>query len=843
MLLRTSILSIVLAMHCISLSGQEFTCDGTFYINTYPGVPPTTVYEITTSGGINFVSLFDVPITLNATGLNSVDKNIYGVNVFSDNEIYRVEADGTITSVFVENELTTFSAAAGAINNNGVYGVHDRNMDMIFLYQTGATVTKLGSSTLFWDSSTGNTGIFNHDIDDLVYDPFDDSVMYTYQRFYQGPVPTRGHLLRVNVDMDSPDFGMVSSVGLLDPNEVVHMGALFFDTNGALHGYGSQVSAPVQQNRLFKINQNDASLVLLGIGPQASGVDGCSCRNPLKLEKTVKLLETTCDSNYLKYTISMENLSMLNSIDLKLKDSLIFDGIITSMNLGSDVQTANISGGIGSNFVIFENFNISGSATESLELYVSTDLQNVEVSNQARLYEIGVATPIDSDDPMTMAISDPTLIFLPDFLSSSETEFNEAICPGDSVVINGVSYTEGGMFDQSIETSEGCDSTLLINITVLEESSETLQFSICEGDQVEVNNEVYSTEGTYVQDLKNTEGCDSTLHILVNVLSNSVSIIDEELCEGDIIIINGAEYGNSGSYEQVIVNADGCDSLISITVQVQESVNGALTVNLCPGEVYELNGESYSDVGEYQQMLTSNAGCDSLLTIEIDQLASSESMTSLDLCNGDEVVINGQTYSEPGNYEQMLINVVGCDSIVMIEINGLHPSSRTEDIELCGGEEIVINDVVYNVQGSFNQLFTNSVGCDSTLVLNITLDDTCIDCEDFSGSHKIELKIVKEEIFAIITIDVEDVNITIDNVKYDNVETFLLHFVSLKSNGLNLDQLDSYSAEKLKDFPLESFLELKANEKSKISKKYNNLRSSILEDFDNLRVGSAISIY
>jgi hypothetical protein len=631
MLLRTTLLSIILSIYCVNLSGQEFTCDGTFYINTYPGFPPATVYEITTTGGVSFVPLFDVPITLNATGLNAVDKNIYGVNVFTDNEIYRVEADGTLTSVFVETDLTTFNAAAGAINNNGVYGVHDRTMDMIFLYQTGPTVTKLGSSTLFWDASTGNTGVFDHDIDDLVYDPFDDSVMYTYQRFYQGPVPTRGHLLRVNVDMASPDFGMVSSVGQLDPNEIVHMGAMFFDTNGALHGYGSQVSAPVEQERLFRINQNDASLVLLGIGPQASGVDGCSCRNPMKLEKTVELIETTCDSNFLKYTISMENLSMLNSIELKLKDSLIFDGTITGVNLPETIQNANISGGAGSNFVILENFIISGSTTESIEIFVSTGLQNIEVSNQARLYEIGVETPIDSDDPATMAISDPTVIFLPDFLSSEETEFNEKICQGDSVVINGVAYSEEGMFNQLIETSEGCDSILLINIELLEATMSGVESTICEGGLVEINNIIYTEDGEYVQNFINAVGCDSTLNIIVNVINSSTSEISEEICQGEIIIINDVEYQETGNYEQSIINAAGCDSIITINISVQESVSGSLEVSLCPGDVVDINGETYSDPGEYLQILTSNAGCDSILTIQVETLETSDEVANFDL--------------------------------------------------------------------------------------------------------------------------------------------------------------------------------------------------------------------
>lgn len=574
---RLLIASMFIMSSYIYTSAQSFTCDGTFYVSLYQGNPPTTFYEITTASGVNFDELFMVDLQVNGIGLSTVDQNIYGI-AFQTNEVFRIEANGTATSVFSEPEIGTWNAAAGAVNNNGVYVVHDRNTDKIFLYQTGATVSKLGSVQLFWDASTGNTGLFDHNIDDLVFDPFDDTVMYTYQRFWDasGPVPTQGHLLRVNVDMTSPEFGMVSSVGLLDPNEIVHLGSLFFDTNGALHGYGANTSGPIVQERLVKINQNNADIELLGIGPQASGVDGCSCRNPMRLTKTAEIVETTCDSNYIKYNIEIENFSMLGSPPLKLKDTLSFEGTIVSFDFEGFDGSSLTSGGVGTDNFIFEEFMLDSIETVGFSFIVGTELSGVTVDNQARLYENIDQRPIDSDDPTTMEISDPTSIFLPIAGGDTEASISFDLCSGESVVINGMEYTIPGQYMDTLENEMGCDSLLTINILELPDTEGELSASICEGESVEINGVTYDMGGEYVQDLVNTFGCDSTLKITINEFEDTVRDEEVALCPGENIVINGETYDTPGFYVQELMNQAGCDSTINITVLVDGTCDDCL---------------------------------------------------------------------------------------------------------------------------------------------------------------------------------------------------------------------------------------------------------------------------
>jgi hypothetical protein len=79
-----------------------------------------------------------------------------------------------------------------------------------------------------------------------------------------------------------------------------------------------------------------------------------------------------------------------------------------------------------------------------------------------------------------------------------------------------------------LKNAAGCDSTLTINVTILEPTAETISAEGCES--VTVNNVDYTVSGTYTQTLKNAAGCDSTLTIVVKIL-NCIDETEMELAD------------------------------------------------------------------------------------------------------------------------------------------------------------------------------------------------------------------------------------------------------------------------------------------------------------------------
>lgn len=78
---------------------------------------------------------------------------------------------------------------------------------------------------------------------------------------------------------------------------------------------------------------------------------------------------------------------------------------------------------------------------------------------------------------------------------------------------------------------------------------------------------------------------------------------------------SGATYTTTGSYTEAYTNADGCDSLVTLNITINDTARNTITATAC--DTYTLNGETYDTSGTYTQLFTSAAGCDSILTIAL----------------------------------------------------------------------------------------------------------------------------------------------------------------------------------------------------------------------------------
>jgi hypothetical protein len=71
----------------------------------------------------------------------------------------------------------------------------------------------------------------------------------------------------------------------------------------------------------------------------------------------------------------------------------------------------------------------------------------------------------------------------------------------------------------------------------------------------------------------------------------------------------------SGSYVLNGASNEGCLGTDTVFVTVNESTSN--TINVTGLDSYSLNGETYTSSGTYTQILTNAAGCDSILTINL----------------------------------------------------------------------------------------------------------------------------------------------------------------------------------------------------------------------------------
>ena len=125
-------------------------------------------------------------------------------------------------------------------------------------------------------------------------------------------------------------------------------------------------------------------------------------------------------------------------------------------------------------------------------------------------------------------------------------------------------------------------------------SSEIINAEICEGETLQVNEESYTMSGTFQQMLLNAEDCDSIIDINLTVIPNTLEDIVAQLCDGETFTLNGETYDSEGFFTQELDNALGCDSTIFLEIQFLEVTTETVNAEICEGETFVLNGESYT---------------------------------------------------------------------------------------------------------------------------------------------------------------------------------------------------------------------------------------------------------
>ena len=152
---------------------------------------------------------------------------------------------------------------------------------------------------------------------------------------------------------------------------------------------------------------------------------------------------------------------------------------------------------------------------------------------------------------------------------------------------------------------------------------------------------------------------------------------------------HGVTYTESGDYEYMIESPLGCDTLLTVHVHLGDTIHYSLYKSVC--QPYTWNGIIYVDSGIYHQTFTSAQGCDSIVTLYLN--VDEQVMTNFAVNTCDSYTWNDMTYTESGLYEQTFTSVQGCDSIVVLDLT-IKGSSYVSPIQ---GESIIY----YQTNGSF----------------------------------------------------------------------------------------------------------------------------------------------
>lgn len=92
-----------------------------------------------------------------------------------------------------------------------------------------------------------------------------------------------------------------------------------------------------------------------------------------------------------------------------------------------------------------------------------------------------------------------------------------SICAGETVQVFGNTVSTAGVFSKIFQTAQGCDSTHTVSVTLLMKDYLENAITLCPGDSVVFEGVTIHNPGSYCQSYVNQNGCDSTLCLVVDL--------------------------------------------------------------------------------------------------------------------------------------------------------------------------------------------------------------------------------------------------------------------------------------------------------------------------------------
>src|SRR5690606_20294260 len=133
--------------------------------------------------------------------------------------------------------------------------------------------------------------------------------------------------------------------------------------------------------------------------------------------------------------------------------------------------------------------------------------------------------------------------------------------------IDGNTYTSSNnTATHTLQNQYGCDSVVTLNLTIHNVTSESFTTNAC--NSYTWQGKTYTQSGIYHDTITNAKGCDSLMTLNLNIFNSSNIVQHVEACSS-YTWINGITYINSvNNVSHTLQTINGCDSIVYLNLTI-----------------------------------------------------------------------------------------------------------------------------------------------------------------------------------------------------------------------------------------------------------------------------------
>ncbi len=315
--------------------------------------------------------------------------------------------------------------------------------------------------------------------------------------------------------------------------------------------------------------------------------------------------------------------------------------------------------------------------------------------------------------------------------NATQKSFNEIVCFGEGILLADGSGPFFAGEDPQLETTNSVNCSEFLSYTITqhpEEPGSSFTQELCPGEVFTFQNQSYdlSNPGPHSHTFQNRFECDSIVTFELLEVEAKSGNNPQTICSGESYSIGDNTYMIEGIYTDILTTAQGCDSTVTTILTVHEPIadSEVFDIQLCSGD--DFMGQTVTSDTQITEWLKYDSGCDSILqvfNISILNFLGNEDNPQ-QICEGNSYTINGNTYVEEGTYRDTLKYNKGCDSIVIETILSVVETINKEfDVSICDGKSYSFGDEELTMGGDYTQTFTSVNQCDSVVTIHLTVSD------------------------------------------------------------------------------------------------------------------------
>jgi len=249
--------------------------------------------------------------------------------------------------------------------------------------------------------------------------------------------------------------------------------------------------------------------------------------------------------------------------------------------------------------------------------------------------------------------------------------------------------------------------------------------------------------GTYHLSISDDNGCTlsssvplaATPPVSVTAASTGIncfggsSVITASATGGEgnkIITIGGLPIASNypaGTYTITATDTKGCTGTTVVVINQPSVIGTTSNISVCNSYTWPVNSATYTTSGLHSVTFTSASSCDSIVTLNlIIKQPSINPISTINACNSYTWPVNGVTYTNSGTRTASFINAAGCDSSFVLNLTINATSTTSTSITATSFYVWPVNGQTYTTSGVYTNTVLGGNGCVQTNILNLIIN-------------------------------------------------------------------------------------------------------------------------